>query len=334
MIGYTAGGTASFQSTTDINLLGNTLVGGTGEFVGGSKNNTEQPKLSVKVDTFTGRGDSTISLNDSRIDQQLFVLSGAQYNYNNGRISQAIFARDRIDYLGPAKTSASLLDTEIGNSVVISGGGFQSRTETELTKLDYPEAIDPANIGAGYTASSGPYPNLYFNVNNNGLIYMFGATGDGHPSGDENLMIEYGGLASCDDPFAPGLQGGCTFAHPFGVGARYNGDLFYGRQRSRPGSGGAPPGDDDILPVDRVLSFTEGALYRVPPAQGGVRPVDLNETPFLGSELGWGNPETIDMDNTGRMYVRMVGNNSNREVILIVNNQSPNMQFFSEKGDV
>ena len=338
LIGYTFGSTADFQSTSDINLLGNTLVGGTGQFVGGSKNNTEQPKLSLKTNTFTIRGDSTISLNDSRVDQQLFVLSGAQYNYKNGRINQAIFNRDRIDYLGPAKTAASLLDTEVANSVVISGGGFQSQTETELVKLDYPEAIDPANIGAGYTASSGPYPNLFFIVNNNGLAFMLppnttpgGQIGDGGPL---NLMIELGGLASCDDPTVEGFfggQGGCTL-QPFpynGVGARYNSDLFYGRQRTAEDYPDAPT-DPRAGNIERVLSFTEGAKYRV---GNGTLDVDLNETPFLGSELGWGNPDTIDMDNTGRMYVRMVGSNSQKEVILLVNNQSPNMQFFSEKGD-
>ncbi len=328
----------SFINVSQSLLGGGISAGNSASFTGGTENTSEQPKLVIKTDTLTVRGDSNVNLNDSTVNQQAFVLSKCQFNYNAGLINQFILNRDSIDYIGAPKTSASLLDTNVVNSVVISGGGFQSGTETELAKLDYPEAIDPVNIGAGYTASSGPYPNLYFNVNNNGLAFMLppntipgGQIGDGGP---QNLMIELGGLASCDDPTVEGFfggQGGCTL-QPFpynGVGARYNSDLFYGRQRTAEDYPGAPT-DPRAGNIERVLSFTEGAKYRV---GNGTLDVDLNETPFLGSELGWGNPDTIDMDNTGRMYVRMVGNNSQKEVILLVNNQSPNMQFFSEKGD-
>ena len=325
LIGYTAGGTASFQSTTDINLLGNTLVGGTGEFVGGSKNNTEQPKLSVKADTFTVRGDSNINLNDSRIDQQLFVLSGAQYNYKNGRISQAIFARDRIDYLGPSKTSASLLDTEVGNSVVISGGGFQSQTETELTKLNYPEAIDPANIGAGYTAAGANYgalSRLYARSNNAGLTpiqlhYMDYLQGQGGLN--PGILIEMGGLAYCStDP----QESGCTLND--GVGKSV-GDIFYGRQGNQYGG------------LDRVLSFTEIQRY-YSSGPGGGSPTgstaDLNETDFLDRNLNWTFMDNPGFINSGRVYVRLVGQQTQREVRLIVRLQSANSSEIRDRGDV
>lgn len=325
LIGYTFGSTASFQSSTDINLLGNTLVGGTGEFVGGSKNNTEQPKLSVKTDTFTVRGDSNINLNDSRIDQQLFVLSGAQYNYKNGRINQAIFNRDRIDYLGPAKTSASLLDTEVSNSVVISGGGFQSQTETELTKLNYPEAIDPANIGAGYTAAGGPgaYSELFSIAFNTGITpiqqhytdYLNGSGTFTNPG----VLLEYGGMAYCsEDPQNPG----CTLAD--GIGSVFDNRIFYARQGNEYGG------------LDRVLSFNDVQKFKVPvdevPGFNYER-VDLGETEFLGQNLNWGSIFT-DPEESGRLYVKLVGTVTGREVELIINKQSTTSSVISDREDL
>ena len=138
-------GSTSFGITQDIpGSLGNTVISGTliavgltggisagnsAAFAGGTDNPTEQPKLVVKTDTLTVRGDSNINLNDTTISKQSFVLSACQFNYKGGSINQAIFDRDHIDYLGLPQTSASLLDTEVVNSVVISGGGLQERTE-------------------------------------------------------------------------------------------------------------------------------------------------------------------------------------------------------------
>ena len=98
-------------------------------FRGGTDNKVEQPQLSIKSETLTIRGDASVNLNHSRITKQSFVLSKCQFNYNGGIINQAIFDREDIDYLGKPKTAASILDTEVTNSVVISGGGLQTRTE-------------------------------------------------------------------------------------------------------------------------------------------------------------------------------------------------------------
>jgi len=295
-----------------INFMGNSLGENPGRFVSGTENLTEQPVLSIKADTVTVRGDSTINLGNSRIDKQLFVLSGSQFNYRNGRISQAIFARDRIDYIGPSKTSASILDTEIGNSVVISGGGFQSQTETELTKLNYPEAIDPANIGAGYTASSGPYPTLFFYANNRAL-----------EAASVIGLAEMGGLASCLGSTAPGApyseRAGCTIEFP-GVGVTAS-QLFYGRERRTSGSG---------FINERVLSFTEIATWRNENQQ--YEQVDLNETEFLDQNLDW-SPFTIPVEESGRCFVRLRGDISQREALLIVDRQG-GQQFIRDYDDL
>tara|TARA_R110001583_G_scaffold48520_1_gene151975 strand:+ start:375 stop:2408 length:2034 start_codon:yes stop_codon:yes gene_type:complete len=97
-------------------------------FSGGTDNKVEQPILAIKSKAVTIRGDSSVNLNHSRITQQAFILSKCQFNYNGGIINQAIFDREDIDYLGTPKTAASLLDTEVTNSLVISGGGLQSKT--------------------------------------------------------------------------------------------------------------------------------------------------------------------------------------------------------------
>jgi len=97
-------------------------------FSGGTDNKVEQPQLSIKSETLTIRGDASVNLNHSRISKQAFILSKCQFNYNGGIINQAIFDREDIDYLGKPKTAASLLDTEVTNSIVVSGGGFQTRT--------------------------------------------------------------------------------------------------------------------------------------------------------------------------------------------------------------
>ena len=140
---FVAGGT-QFGITQNIpGTVGNTKItgsfivglggfgisaGNSAAFAGGTDNPTEQPKLTIKSDSLTVRGDSNVNLNDTTISQQAFVLSKCQFNYKGGLINQAIFNREGIDYLGTPKTAASLLDTEITNSLVISGGGYQTRT--------------------------------------------------------------------------------------------------------------------------------------------------------------------------------------------------------------
>jgi len=341
LIGFTFGSAGDFQSTSDINLLGNTLVGGTGEFVGGSKNNTEQPKLSLKTNTLTIRGDSTISLNDSRIDQQLFVLSGAQYNYKNGRINQAIFNRNRIDYLGPARTAASLLDTEVANSLVISGGGFQRSTVAEIDKARMPQAIEPASIGPAYRNSLDDFPNLFFEVNNAGanlmnwddedsLIRLAGLDGcikdfvynTGFYPGMGNAYDDYGPPVSSTIPIA--AQGAsynneCEQLSATGIGhASLPGAIFYGRQIQSDGR------------CARVLTFTEKATNKIP-GLNNYETVDLGETVYLDTEGPYdGDPPGLDWNflsvgeqlmEDGRMYVKLRGEDSGREVQLLVNIQ-------------
>ena len=124
-------GGSAFRSKRDMIYQGGISAGrdGVTAFRGGTDNKVEQPQLSVKSETLTIRGDASVNLNHSRITKQSFVLSKCQFNYNGGIINQMIFNREDIDYLGAPKTAASILDTEVTNSVVISGGGLQTRTE-------------------------------------------------------------------------------------------------------------------------------------------------------------------------------------------------------------
>ena len=118
------------RSSRDMIYQGGISAGrdGVTAFRGGTDNKVEQPILAIKSKAITIRGDAAVNLNHSRITQQAFILSKCQFNYNGGIINQAIFDREDIDYLGTPKTAASLLDTEVTNSLVISGGGLQSRT--------------------------------------------------------------------------------------------------------------------------------------------------------------------------------------------------------------
>ena len=123
-------GGSAFRSKRDMLYQGGISAGrdGVTAFRGGTDNKVEQPQLSVKTESLTIRGDASVNLNHSRITKQSFVLSKCQFNYNGGIINQMIFDREDIDYLGKPKTAASLLDTEVTNSVVISGGGLQTRS--------------------------------------------------------------------------------------------------------------------------------------------------------------------------------------------------------------
>jgi hypothetical protein len=176
-------GSTSFGITQDIpGSLGNTVISGTliavgltggisagnsAAFAGGTDNPTEQPKLTIKSDSLTVRGDSNVNLNDTTISQQAFVLSKCQFNYKGGLINQAIFNREGIDYLGTPKTAASLLDTEITNSLVISGGGYQTRTVYDSSSES---ADDEGNTsGGGYITDrdvSGTRPVTYVRPTN------------------------------------------------------------------------------------------------------------------------------------------------------------------------
>ena len=124
-------GGSAFRSKRDMIYQGGVSAGrdGVTAFSGGTENKVEQPQLSVKTESLTVRGDASVNLNHSRISKQAFVLSKCQFNYNGGIINQMIFDREDIDYLGVPKTAASLLDTEVTNSVVISGGGLQTSLE-------------------------------------------------------------------------------------------------------------------------------------------------------------------------------------------------------------
>jgi len=128
-------GGSAFRSKRDMIYQGGVSAGrdGVTAFSGGTENKVEQPQLSVKTESLTVRGDASVNLNHSRISKQAFVLSKCQFNYNGGIINQMIFDREDIDYLGVPKTAASLLDTEVTNSVVISGGGLQTRSEAGNT---------------------------------------------------------------------------------------------------------------------------------------------------------------------------------------------------------
>ena len=178
---FVAGGT-QFGITQNIpGTVGNTKItgsfivglGGSGisagnsaAFAGGTDNPTEQPKLVIKSNSLTVRGDSNINLNDTTISQQAFVLSKCQFNYKGGLINQAIFNREGIDYLGLPKTAASLLDTEITNSLVISGGGLQ----TSSTPNDTRDDEDGNNSGGSTTTDrdvSGTRPVTYVRPTNN-----------------------------------------------------------------------------------------------------------------------------------------------------------------------
>jgi hypothetical protein len=157
-------GATQFGITQDIpGTVGNTKITGSGivglggsgisagnsaAFANGTDNPTEQPKLVLKTESLTVRGDSNINLNDTTINKQSFVLSACQFNYKGGSINQAIFDRDHIDYLGTPQTSASLLDTEVVNSVVISGGGLQERTEVTTVESVDDDGEEVTSLGS------------------------------------------------------------------------------------------------------------------------------------------------------------------------------------------
>ena len=309
LIGFTFGGTADFQSTTDINLLGNTLVGGTGEFVGGTENLTEQPKLSLKTNTLTIRGDSTISLNDSRIDQQLFVLSGAQYNYKNGRINQAIFNRDRIDYLGPAKTAASLLDTEVANSLVISGGGFQREVFDTIEYITIPDgAIDPENYHTPETHPEvGPLEEVtvYFEANNAGATYLNTRYSDSEHN-EVNSIAYTGGLASCSS------SQGCTMTQG-GIGEA-QGQLFLGRERQVRNM--MPSGRIQSGGIDRALTFTQVA-YAAPGST-----LETRAHSDLIKSIQWPG-YGFSTRESHRLYVKLVGQQSSRTAEYMIYKRMP-----------
>lgn len=160
-------GGSAFRSKRDMIYQGGVSAGrdGVTAFRGGTDNKVEQPQLSIKSDTLTIRGDAPVNLNHSRISKQAFVLSKCQFNYNGGIINQMIFDREDIDYLGVPKTAASLLDTEVTNSVVISGGGLQTRTELGNT---YTGDDDPTGEGSNNvnTDVSGARPVTYIRPTN------------------------------------------------------------------------------------------------------------------------------------------------------------------------
>lgn len=148
-----------------VGLTGGISAGNSAAFAGGTDNPTEQPKLVIKSNSLTIRGDSNINLNDTTISQQAFVLSKCQFNYRDGLINQAIFNRDGIDYLGTPKTAASILDTEITNSLVISGGGLQ--TSSTSTTVQDEDGNDSSESVTTDRDVSGTRPVTYVRPTNN-----------------------------------------------------------------------------------------------------------------------------------------------------------------------
>jgi hypothetical protein len=149
-----------------VGLTGGISAGNSAAFAGGTDNPTEQPKLVIKSNSLTVRGDSNINLNDTTISQQAFVLSKCQFNYKGGVINQAIFDREGIDYLGTPKTAASLLDTEITNSLVISGGGLQTSSTVTDTRDDEDGNSDDESVITDRDVS-GTRPVTYVRPTNN-----------------------------------------------------------------------------------------------------------------------------------------------------------------------
>jgi|TARA_R110002020_G_scaffold123284_1_gene279636 hypothetical protein len=112
----------------EIGTAGSAITAGnSGNFSGGTDNDTENP-LNIKSDYLISHGDNPIHFTDSELTRG-FILGSGQFNYNRGSINQLIYDRQSIDYIGPPRTASYLLDTELSNSVVISGGTFQSKTE-------------------------------------------------------------------------------------------------------------------------------------------------------------------------------------------------------------
>ena len=296
-----------------INFMGNSLGENPGRFVGGTENLTEQPVLSIKADTVTVRGDSTINLRNSRIDKQLFVLSGAQFNYEKGRISQAIFARDRIDYLGPAKTAASLLDTEIGNSVVISGGGFQKAVSTTTEFITIPDgAVDPDNYQSPDEYEFNNHfeeVTVYFETNNAGATFKDSRYGGDQIShGEQNSIAFYGGLASCVG------AGGCTMTQG-GIGEA-PAQLFLGRERQVQAM--MPSGRQQSGGIDRALSFTETAYTAPGSTQETTAHTDLVKSI---NYFGEGS------NDVSRLYVKLEGQQSSRTAEYMIYQPNPDPSY-------
>jgi len=102
-------------------------AGNSAEFSGGTDNPTENA-LIIKTNNLITNGDGPIHFVDTTLTRA-FILGASQFNYKRGSINQLIYDRQTMDYIGPPRTSSYILDTELTNSVVISGGTYQHSRE-------------------------------------------------------------------------------------------------------------------------------------------------------------------------------------------------------------
>ena len=279
---------------------GNSPTGAGNAFSGGTDNPVEQPKLVIKTDTLTVRGDSNINFNNTTVDKQAFILSKCQFNYNAGLINQFILNREGIDYLGTPKTSASLLDTNVVNSVVISGGGFQREVFDTSEYLTIPDgAIDPENYHTPENyPKAAPFEEVtvYFEANNAGATFLNTRYSD-FEHDDVNSLIYNGGLASCLG------AGGCTMTQG-GIGEA-PGQVFLGRERQVRQM--MPSGRVQSGGIDRALSFTQVA-YAAP----GSTLETTAHSDLIKSVLWRGSLDAAQAGESHRLYVKLVGQQSNR----------------------
>jgi len=285
---------------------GNSPTGAGGAFSGGTDNPIEQPKLVIKTDTLTVRGDSNINFNNTTVDKQAFILSKCQFNYNAGLINQFILNREGIDYLGTPKTSASLLDTNVVNSVVISGGGFQREVFDTVEYITIPDgAIDPENYHTPETHPEvGPLEEVtvYFETNNAGATYR----SYDNPHNEVNSIAYTGGLASCSS------YQGCTMTQG-GIGEAV-GQLFLGRERQVRNM--MPSGRMQSGGIDRALSFTQVA-YAAPGST-----LETRAHSDLIKSIQWPG-YGFSTYESHRLYVKLVGQQSSRTAEYMIYKRMP-----------
>mgnify|MGYP003114538184 CR=1 FL=1 len=162
-------------------LDGITYRGTSMAFTGGTDNPTENP-LSIKSESVILFGDNPTHFVDSKISRQAFIQSKGQFNYKRGSIRQLLYDREEIDYLGPPRTASFIEDTELTNSVKISGGTYQSLTRRVFNNDQEDEAgtiVTTPDVGGSrpvtYIRASGGIPNFTVDAFRCGRVTIDGA---------------------------------------------------------------------------------------------------------------------------------------------------------------
>ena len=203
IVGFPLGHT--YQGITGTWLDGITYRGTSMAFTGGTDNPTENP-LVIKSESVILFGDNPTHFVDSLISRQAFIQSKGQFNYKRGSIRQLLYDREEIDYLGPPRTASFIEDTELTNSVKISGGTYQ----TEITEDMNDDSVPAMNVDVSgsrpitYIRASGGIPNFTVDAFRCGRFTIDGAvtTLDISPEKPHAKGFAYQGLVDIKRPMS------------------------------------------------------------------------------------------------------------------------------------